>query len=176
MLFRSTQRDSLNELAAAHFCAPIPQGVRFYTEGTQMTKRTLQLLLLVSISSLGAMGQINCSNGAPAANKLVCQIPFSTGIFNGNGSTAQTTGIATVFNSAIATQVSQLPLATSSSGTVVLYRNGVQETIDNLGPILTDRARTVGRHQLFLSFTARDRKSTRLNSSHRSLSRMPSSA
>lgn len=130
------------------------RGVRFYTEGTQMTKRTLQLLLLVSLSSLGAVGQINCSNGAPAANKLVCQIPFSTGIFNGNGSTAQTTGIATVFNSAIATQVSQLPLATSSSGTVVLYRNGVQETIDNLGPILTDRARTVGRHQLFLSFTA----------------------
>ena len=33
-----------------------------------------------------------------------------------------------------------------------------------------------GAHHFYLSFRTEDRKSTRLNSSHRSLSRMPSSA
>src|SRR5579862_3934326 len=124
-----------------------------------MTKRILQLLLLGCISSVGAMGQINCANGSPTATKLVCQIPFSTGVFNTNGgispgSLAAAQGIASTINSAFATQVSQLPLASSSSGTVVLYKAGVPLTYDNLGPILTDRATTIGKHKLFLSFSA----------------------
>jgi hypothetical protein len=120
-----------------------------------MTKRTLQLLLLSCISSVGAMGQINCSTSL----KLVCQIPFSTGAFNTNGgvtpeSLVAAQGIATAINSAIATQISQLPLASASAGTVVLYRAGVPETYNNLGPILTDRAQTIGRHRIFIGFTA----------------------
>ncbi len=116
-----------------------------------MRKRTLQLLLLCCVSSAGAMGQIDCST----SNKLVCQIPFSTGALNKNGSAvANANSVAAGFNSAIATQVSQLPLASSSSGTVVVFANGVPQTYDNLGPILTDRAPTIGRHQVFLSFTA----------------------
>ena len=116
-----------------------------------MKTRTLQLLALFCLSSAVAMGQIDCST----STKLVCQIPFSTGALNKNGSAV--TGANTVaagFNSSIATQVSQLPLASSSAGTVVLYKGGVPQTYNNLGPILTDRATTVGRHQLFLSFTA----------------------
>ncbi|MFZ0663066.1 MAG: hypothetical protein WAM66_10275 [Acidobacteriaceae bacterium] len=118
-----------------------------------MTRRTLQFLLVACVSSIGAMGQINCSPGSAAATKLVCQIPFSTGVF-ANNSSAGATGTAlrnaTAFNSAIATQVSQLPLASSSSGVVIVYKAGVPETYNNLGPILTDRAQTVGRHKLFL--------------------------
>ncbi|MGA7314403.1 MAG: transporter [Silvibacterium sp.] len=116
-----------------------------------MKKRTLQLLLLSCISSMGAMGQIDCST----STKLVCQIPFSTGVLNRAGSSVTgANSVAAGFNSAIATQVSQLPLASSSSGTVVLISNGVPQTYNNLGPILTDRASTVGKHHLFLSFTA----------------------
>ncbi len=124
-----------------------------------MTKRTLPLLLLGFVSSVAAIGQVNCATGSPTATKLVCQIPFSTGVFNTNGgispgSLAAAQGIASTINSAFATQVSQLPLASASAGTIVLYKAGVPLTYDNLGPILTDRATTIGRHRLFLSFSA----------------------
>lgn len=122
-----------------------------------MKKLTLQLLLLGCVSSAGAMGQINCGSGSSASDKLVCQIPFSTGVFS-NNSSASATGTAlrnaTAFNSAIATQVSQLPLASSSSGVVLVIKDGVPETYNNLGPILTDRAQTIGRHKLFFGFSA----------------------
>ncbi len=124
-----------------------------------MKQRTLQLLLLAALSSLAAKGQINCISG-PAAQKLVCQFPFATGVFTNDSALGGTQGIksavqaAGVFNSAIGTQVSQLPLASASAGTVVVYKAGVPETFDNLGPILTDRAQTVGKHRFFLGFTA----------------------
>lgn len=122
-----------------------------------MMKRTLLVLLFACLTGAGAMAQIDCSPGSPAATKLVCQIPFSTGVFT-NNSSAGATGTAlrnaTAFNSAIATQVSQLPLASSSSGVVVVYKAGVPEIYNNLGPILTDRAQTVGRHKLFLGASA----------------------
>lgn len=122
-----------------------------------MTKRTLQLLLFAALSSTLAMAQINCATGSSASTKLVCQIPFSTGVFT-NNSSASATGTAlknaTAFNAAIATQVSQLPLASSSSGIVVVYKAGVPEIYNNLGPILTDRAQTIGRHKLFLGVSA----------------------
>ncbi|MBV8630350.1 MAG: hypothetical protein JOZ83_05460 [Silvibacterium sp.] len=98
------------------------------------------------------MGQINCSN----SNKLVCQIPFATGVYNigGNTSVPGANQLGQALNSAIAAQVSQLPLTSSSGGTAVLFKSGVPITYDNLGPIMTDRAQTVGRHNLFLSFSA----------------------
>jgi Putative MetA-pathway of phenol degradation len=119
----------------------------------KMTKRTLQLLLLALASSFTALAQVDCAN----SRKLVCQIPFSTGIYTNNGSAPsqqQARNVATSFNSAIATQVSQLPLASASSGAVLVYTNGVAQIYDNLGPILTDRAETVGKNRLFLAFTA----------------------
>lgn len=130
-----------------------------------MTRRTVQLLLLTTLSSTGAMAQINCTSG-PAAQKLVCEFPFATGVLtndsalgvtaSGNQSSGSETAVqvATGINISIATQVSQLPLASASAGTVVLYKEGVQETFNNLGPILTDRAQTVGKHKLFIGFTA----------------------
>jgi len=122
-----------------------------------MIKRTLHLLLFACVSGTGAMGQINCATGSADATKLVCQIPFSTGVFSTIGSSSSSAEVqknATAINSSIATQVSQLPVASSSSGVVVIYRAGVPETYSNLGPILTDRSQTIGRHKLFLGFSA----------------------
>ena len=132
--------------------------IKAFCRGIQMTKRTLQLLLLGCVSSVGAIAQINCANGSPTATKLVCQIPFSTGVFNTNGgispaSLAAAQGIASTINSAFATQVSQLPLTSASAGTIVLYKAGVPVTYYNQGPILTDRAATIGRHKLYLGFS-----------------------
>ena len=129
-----------------------------------MKRTTLSLLLLVSVSSLAAMGQINCASGATASSKLVCEFPFATGVLtnasalgvSSSGSSGALTAqqVAASINISIASQVSQLPIASASAGTVVVYRGGVPETFNNLGPILTDRAQTVGRHKLFIGFTA----------------------
>jgi hypothetical protein len=124
-----------------------------------MIRRTLPLLLLAAFSCSAAMGQINCLSG-PAATKLVCEFPFATGTlsdytaFNGTSNTSTVTNsavqAATAINVGVATQLSQLPLASASAGTVVLYKQGVPVTYDNLGPIMTDRAQTVGKHRFFL--------------------------
>jgi hypothetical protein len=128
-----------------------------------MKQRTLQLLILAALSSTGAMAQINCISG-PASHKLVCEFPYAAGLLTNETALGGSAGIATAnkaagqvataFNSAIATQVSQLPLASASAGTIVVYKNGVPETFNNLGPILTDRAQTIGKHRLFIGFTA----------------------
>lgn len=109
------------------------------------------------------MGQIDCLNG-PASQKLVCEFPFSTGLFRNDsalgGSSGLSSGalgayqVAQAINIGIATQVSQLPLATASAGAVVVYHAGVPETFNNLGPILTDRAQTVGKHRFYMGFAA----------------------
>ena len=129
-------------------------------------KRHTLLLLLVSISSVGAMGQINCSSGA-ASVKLVCEFPFATGLLTNDSALGQTStsGTNSLISSAqqvaqsidigIATRVSQLPLASASGGTILLYNAaGVQEPFSNLGPILTDRAQTIGKRHFFIGFTA----------------------
>ena len=129
-----------------------------------MKRRTLQFVLFTLLCSSTAIGQINCLNGS-ASQKLVCEFPFSTGLFRNDSALGGTTSgigsgalgayqVAQAINIGIATQVSQLPLATASAGTVVVYRAGIPETFNNLGPILTDRAQTVGRHRLYIGFTA----------------------
>lgn len=108
------------------------------------------------------MGQIDCLSG-PASQKLVCEFPFSTGLFRNDSSLGGSSGlssgalgayqVAQAINIGIATQVSQLPLATASAGAVVVYHAGVPETFNNLGPILTDRAQTVGKRRLYMGFS-----------------------
>jgi hypothetical protein len=128
-----------------------------------MKRSILPLLVLVSISSVGAGAQINCVSG-PASTKLVCEFPFATGLFSNDtalglsggasGATTSAQQLAGSINIGIATQVSQLPLASASAGTVEVYKAGVPETFNNLGPILTDRAQTIGKRKFFLGFTA----------------------
>lgn len=129
-----------------------------------MIRRTVQILLCSMLCSSAAMAQINCLSGS-ASQKLVCEFPFSTGLFRNDTALGGTTSgigsgalgayqVAQAINIGIATQVSQLPLASASAGTVVVYKAGIPETFNNLGPILTDRAQTVGKHRMFIGFTA----------------------
>lgn len=128
-----------------------------------MKRRTVQIMLFAILCSSAAMGQINCLSGS-ASQKLVCEFPFSTGLFRNDtalgGSSGLSSGalgayqVAQAINIGIATQVSQLPLATASAGAVVVYHAGVPETFNNLGPILTDRAQTVGRRRFYIGASA----------------------
>lgn len=128
-----------------------------------MRLRTLHLLVIAALSSSGALAQINCISG-PASTKLVCAFPYAAGLLSNEtalggqagiaAANQQASAVATTFNAAIAAQVSQLPIASASAGTVVVYHSGIPETFNNLGPILTDRAQTVGKHRFFLGTTA----------------------
>lgn len=128
-----------------------------------MRLRTLHLLVIAALSSSGALAQINCITG-PASTKLVCAFPYAAGLLSNEtalggqagieAANQQASAVATTFNAAIAAQVSQLPIASASAGTVVVYHSGIPETFNNLGPILTDRAQTVGKHRFFLGTTA----------------------
>jgi hypothetical protein len=132
-----------------------------------MTRRTLQLLLLLTMTSAGAMAQLDCTNPV-TAQKLICLFPISTQVLSnasalgtpppgsagGNSGFALASQVAQSLDIAIASQASQLPLASASAGTIVLYKAGVPQTLSNLGPILTDRAQAIGRGKVFIGFTA----------------------
>ena len=108
-----------------------------------MLKSTVVAISMCFISSLAMWGQ-DCTN----SNKLVCQIPVAT---RTNG----TSGPAPAFNSTLATQLSQLPLASASSGIVLVFDKKLNDYVpsENLGPILTERAQTIGKHKIFLGFS-----------------------
>jgi hypothetical protein len=128
-----------------------------------MKRPILHLLLLAALPGSSAMGQvISCTSG-PAVGKLVCEFPFSTGVLanasalgssssSASGAASAQT-VATTINIGIATQLSQLPLASASAGTIEVYKAGVPETFNNLGPILTDRAQVIGKGKVFIGFT-----------------------
>src|SRR5271157_581534 len=125
--------------------AALIQGVASRFRGrTCMNKRGLLFLLLLwSVSSIGALGQQICTNGS---TKLACQIPAVT-----RAAYLGTLGNpAAAFSSSFATQLGQLPLLSSGSGVVLTLDKtlGVYVASENLGPILTDRAQTIGKHKL----------------------------
>ena len=116
-----------------------------------MNGRILLSLLLWLAFAVNAMGQVNCS----ASTKLVCQVPFATGTTVGGGTVSPAVvDAAAGFNAPIGAQLSQLPLASSSSGFVTLLGpGGVPTNLKDLGPILTDGAQTLGANKLFVGFS-----------------------
>ena len=110
-------------------------------------KRALLSLLLCVISWIGASGQKTCGSNS---TNLSCQIPVIT-----TAAYPNTIGSpAAAFSSSFAVQLGQLPLLSSGSGVVLTLDKtlGVYVASENLGPILTDRAQTIGKHKLLLAF------------------------
>jgi hypothetical protein len=93
-----------------------------------------------------AVGQgSNCASSNP--NNLICLIPTATqtppGGFN-------------FFNAYFGTDLSRLPLATPASGFIFTFdkKLGVYAASNqSFGPIMTERAETIGKHKMFLAFT-----------------------
>src|ERR1700756_5144864 len=59
-------------------------------------------------------------------------------------------------NAEIGTQLSQLPFASPASGFIFTFNRSlgvVSQQVENFGPILTERAETVGRHKLFVGLS-----------------------
>lgn len=114
-----------------------------------MTKRTLLFLSLCAIGSTVAWAQKDCTSNN--SNKLACQVPVLT-----TAAVAGTIGTppTAAFSSSVGVQLGQLPLLSSGSGLVLSLdkSTGVLVASENLGPILTDRAQTIGKHKLLLAF------------------------
>jgi len=112
-----------------------------------MIRRIVVFMILGIVLLAVASGQEICTN----STKLACQIPVAT-----RAAYPGTIGNpAAAFSSSFATQLGQLPLLSSGSGIVLtLDRSlGVYVASENLGPILTDRAQTIGKHKLLLAFS-----------------------
>ena len=114
-----------------------------------MTKRIVLLISLCCCAEFTALGQTQTPWKCNVSKNLICLLPVAT---LGTAAGVQNSP-APAFNSTFATQLSQLPLVSAASGLNVEFTaQGPKVISDNLGPILSDRAETIGRHKLFAGF------------------------
>lgn len=132
-----------------------------------MPRATLVVVLCVVFTAAVATAQNLCPTGT-ASSKLVCLIPQVYGINDFNVRNPDPTDGAGIFQSdflssslsslqsSIARQSALLPLASPSSGVIFSWDTAAKvfvATTDSYGPILGERADTIGRHRFFLGFS-----------------------
>jgi hypothetical protein len=137
-----------------------------------MVKRLLiglVLCILFTCSRIQAQGV--CPLNGNASSKLVCVVPQVYGPFGlGSGATAPLLANSHQahfegdflssfgpINEAVGIQISQLPIASPSSGITFTYDPSLKtfapSTEESLGPILGERASTIGRNKLYVAFS-----------------------
>jgi hypothetical protein len=87
------------------------------------------------------------TQGGPLLNTDMSSTPHDVDFFS--GASARLTQVT----AEVGSQLSQLPLAAPASGVIFSFNSAtgaIQETTTTLGPLLSDRAPTIGRHKLFL--------------------------
>jgi hypothetical protein len=116
-----------------------------------MIRRLLFLFALFILTEGPAVvAQVNCTVGSSASGKLICLIPNQLNLTQGS------TQSLAFLNEAIGSQVSDLPLATPASGVIYTIDPKLNIQVPSsatLGPILTQRAETIGKHKFYLAFT-----------------------
>ena len=115
--------------------------------------RKIIFIAIGCFASIEAVAQGNniCAYTSPSATKLACLVPFTAGAAGvGPAATQQ----ASIFSGPIGSQLSQLPLAASAPGAIILTIHGNPEAYNNLGPVLVDRPDSVGQGRLVLGFSA----------------------
>jgi Putative MetA-pathway of phenol degradation len=134
----------------------------------KMFKR-IALGIIVGVLSISALAQGPC---ASQSGKLACVIPQEYGVnafdftnvlrpvgdhpehFNRGSGDIQSR--LQPLTKIIGRQANLLPLASPSSGVLLTFDSSLKTqviTTDSLGPVLGERAETVGRHRLFLGFS-----------------------
>jgi hypothetical protein len=130
----------------------------------------LGLLVLLSLAgSPTANAQVNCGSGNAASQKLICLIPKTVLQGANSGSQTYTLSPATVtlptpglsdsfafLKSDLGGELSQIPLASPASGIIYTTDPTLHVPVpsdQSLGPILTQRADTIGRHKLYAAVT-----------------------
>jgi hypothetical protein len=99
----------------------------------------------------GSGGLVGVSNGGP----LLSTENFKIGAHEVHFQSSSADNLKPL-DEEIGTQISQLPLASPASGFIFSFDPGlgvVARSSESFGPILTDRAETIGRHKLFVGFS-----------------------
>ena len=113
-------------------------------------KRSLLLVGVLSVMGISLSAQVvpwNCANRSNT--NLICLFPVATLSTIPNVQNSP----AAAINSTFATQLSQVPTPSPASGIGLLVNaKGQISEYENLGPIMTDRAETIGKHKLFIGF------------------------
>src|ERR1700722_6683352 len=116
-----------------------------------MIWRLLFLFVVLSLTeSSEVVAQVNCTSGSSASGKLICLIPNQLNLTQGS------TQSLAFLNEAIGSQVSDLPLATPASGVIYTLDPKLNTPVpsnETLGPVLTQRAETIGKHRFYVAFT-----------------------
>src|SRR5712692_9036471 len=136
-----------------------------------MSKHVLLGTLALILVPAGASAQGVCPLNGTSSTKLVCVLPQTFGPFgvgSGAGAPLIANGHQAHFegdflssfgpiNEAVGIQVSQLPIASPSSGITFTYDPALKtfapSTEESLGPILGERASTIGRRKLYIAFS-----------------------
>lgn len=136
-----------------------------------MKKHFLPAAVLLVVLSIPAWTQSVCPLNGTSSGKLSCLIPQvygPLGIGSGQGAPLLANGhqahfendfitTFTPINEAIGIQAAQLPLASPSSGLTFTFdptlKTFTPSQEGSLGPILGERADTIGRHKLYLAFS-----------------------
>src|SRR6202795_1690528 len=136
-----------------------------------MSRRMLLVILTLALSPALVSAQGICPLNGTASTKLVCVIPQTFGPFGvGSGAGAPLIGnhhqahfegdFLSSFgqiNEAVGIQVSQLPIASPSSGITFTYDSALKtfspSTEESLGPIIGERASTIGRNKVYVAFS-----------------------
>jgi hypothetical protein len=126
-----------------------------------MFKATFVLAVLIVVVHPGPLRAQNlCST---TNNKLICVIPqlYSTtgGVNLPNQAhrahfDSDFQSDSTALSSSVGTELGSLRLASPTSGITFVFENGVmRRTTESYGPILGERAETIGRHRIFFAGT-----------------------
>jgi hypothetical protein len=136
-----------------------------------MSKPVLLGTLTLIVVPISASAQGICPLNGTSSNKLVCVIPQTfgpSGFGSGNGAPLLANRHEAHFegdflssfgpiNEAVGIQVSQLPIASPSSGITFTFdpvlKTFSPSTEETLGPILGERATTIGRNKLYVAFS-----------------------
>ena len=118
-----------------------------------MLKRgALLVVVAIGVAVPAALGQCPGYKGSPPSN-LACEIattqPAYTAAASGNQSALGAVGAT------MATQLSQLPIATAASAATTVWDPNIAtyRTVEDVGPIMTQRGDTIGKHKFLVSFS-----------------------
>ncbi len=130
-VFGSVLLVSLSTAALAQSPCPTQE-----IQGTA-AKRSSDLVCIVP-QVYGAGGLVGTDNGGPLTSTRFHEVHFQASSINSFGP----------INAEIGVQLSQVPLASPVSG--FIFANGVMQEATSFGPVLADRAETLGKRKIFV--------------------------
>jgi hypothetical protein len=122
----------------------------------RMSTRKLHLILFLMLAvSPASFAQINCASSG-SSGKLSCLVPSTVtpSGFTFSNSSAQTN--FAFLTADIGGEISQIPLASPASGIIFTTDPTLHVPVpsdQSLGPILTQRPETIGRHKVYVAAT-----------------------